>query len=241
MIWLLTPTYGRPAAMRALVESVRNTALEPDRVAVVFGVDPDDAASKATAHDLECRVEVRPGHCGVHWWYLSLTVPEADDDLVMLCADDIRLESPAWDHKMLEQREHGRLYFGEDGIQHDALATHPWMTARTAHAIGGLTTGEWAAYNDTWLWCLFGLFDPVRRTYRPDIVTRHHWRGENPRNQGGHAERFREVGSGIATRQLAGLIDIVPSDERRFRQTCGLHGLSMALDSFGRVEVGFDG
>lgn len=225
--------------MRALVDSARSTAADDGSYRFVFGVDPDDSASAATARELEADASVGPGHCGVHWHRMSLALDSASEsDLVMLCADDIRFESSGWDHKMLERREHGVLYFGEDGIQHAALATHPWMTVRTVRALGGLTTGEWAIYNDTWLWCLFGLFDPPAREYRPEIVTRHHWAGENPRNLTRHDDaraRFAAVGSDLATRAFVGLRAL---REGTVREHSGLHGLGMSLVD-GRVEVTF--
>ena len=246
-IHLITPTRDNPNKMRAMYDSLCRAVDDHTSVIVWFGVDNEDSQSISVAHELKrkgpVKVEVARGSggCQRYWHTLSLTCTEYKDDLVILSADDLHFERSkdgrGADTVMLENTENENgpwLYFGEDGIQGDGLATHPFFTFRTIKAMGGLATGITSVYNDTWMWGLFHLFEEPRVKYIRDLRTTHKWHGPNPRHESDRQASYDQVnsiGSRLMSESLNGLMSLFPEGQKPALRDpqFGHHGLRIKI------------
>jgi hypothetical protein len=162
--------------MRRLVESIYATAATP--VEVVFRLDLDDAASIAEAVQLGMSGTVR--HVAAERGVLSDLWNDAaaiaTGDILMMCGDDIVFRTNGWDVRVAETFEQVpdriALVFGNDLIQHERHATHPFIHRRWYEAVGYLTPNGFSCdWCDTWLNEVAVALG--RRIYLPDVITEH--------------------------------------------------------------------
>jgi len=207
------PTHDKLPGLRRLVESVQNTA-DSKNVQLCFGVDerPEDRAHLEFCQSVPgAFIRHETDTCSGHWKHLSLRCPERPDDVLMLCADDVWFPFQGWDEKVLQHAAKPRheLYFCDDGFGwRSTFATHPFLRFDTAQRIGGLATGLWSRANDTWLWCLWHLFDPSRVIYMQDVKIKHQYVRENTHQVNGHRAdmaTFRERGADEMTWRVKAL------------------------------------
>ena len=94
-------------------------------------------------------------------------------DIFGFTGDDVVYETPSWDAKVYRTLRHGiGVAYGDDGIQHDNLPTHPWFSADIVRALGYVCNpGQLHYYFDN---CLKSLFQPLNSLYYlPEISTKH--------------------------------------------------------------------
>lgn len=100
---LLTPSRGRPARFRAMLDSVLATAARKDLVRIELLVDPDDAALPAYevhAREHPCvHLQVAPQRMTVAAAFQYLA-DRARGDILMMGSDDILFRTPGWDHQV---------------------------------------------------------------------------------------------------------------------------------------------
>lgn len=162
--------------MRRLVESAYATAATA--VEVVFYLDFDDAPSHAMAVELGMRGTVRHviGERIVlsDMWNAAAAV--ASHQVLMMCGDDIVFRTPGWDKTVLDTFEQFPdrivLVHGNDKLQHDNLATHPFLHRRWVETVGYfLPPGFSCDWSDSWLFEVATALGRV--VYLPDVVTEH--------------------------------------------------------------------
>jgi GDP-D-mannose 3',5'-epimerase len=181
---IVAPTLKRPAAVKAMIESVKASARHFHRIQFCFYIDSDDEESRValTQYALDytdCAgisftTSKEPIKLSGMWncAYESL----ATGEIIMLCADDIRFRTKSWDVEIERAfdavSDKVALVFGNDGIQGSSLATHSFVHREWIKASGFWLPPYFVAdYCDTWL-------DEVARaigriTYLPNVVTEH--------------------------------------------------------------------
>ncbi len=182
---LLVPTRGRPANMHRLVESVAVTAAHPERICFWFYIDTDDAPSAESIPALraefgQVRIEgIRSPRVPLTTCY-NILQEYAGDGILWSGGDDIVFRTPGWDElveaEFLTRPDHLLLVYGDDCLQHENLATHPFISRAGVNLLGYFCpeTPEGVNLTDIWLHRLYGTVG--RLVYRPDVITEHmHW------------------------------------------------------------------
>ena len=176
MISVCVPSRIRPQSMNRLVESVYATSTTP--VEVLFRLDLDDEASIVEAVRLGMTYPVR--HVAAERGVLSDLWNDAaaisTGEILMMCGDDIVFRTAGWDTKVLEAFDQYpdriALVYGNDLIQHERLATHPFIHRRWYEAVGYLVPNGFSCD-----WCDMWLNEVAialgRRHYLPDVITEH--------------------------------------------------------------------
>lgn len=174
-ISILVPTRNRPKNVQRLINSAYETSDLPPEF--FFYVDNDDPARHVTIDILN--------YCGAHWimgeritlsqmWNELAEV--ATHDILMHCGDDIVFRTMYWDKRVVETFESHRdkliLVHGDDGFQHDRVATHGFYHRNWVEVLGRFVPPYFSSdYNDLWL---TEVADAVqRRVYLPDVLTEH--------------------------------------------------------------------
>lgn len=176
MISVLCPSRGRPTFARDLLESMRATGIMLYNQ-LVLRLDDDDPSlaeygNLVTGSDVT--IIVGPRVVLSQCW--NEAYAKAGNDIAMLCGDDIRFRSYGWDNRVAETI-HGWpdrlvLVHGQDGIQGDRVATHPFLHRAWVDVVGYFVPPLFASdWNDMWL---TEVADGIgRRVYLPDVYTEH--------------------------------------------------------------------
>jgi hypothetical protein len=147
-IAVLIPSRGRPAAARATALSARANAADGDRLQLLIGVEPDDAAAYREVFGGEPSWVHVLASGGSYVRAIRELRRAADASIFGLAADDFVFETPGWDDHIrravadLPQRL-GVIY-GDDGWQRQRLATAPFVTAEWITQIGDILPGRYA-------------------------------------------------------------------------------------------------
>lgn len=174
-ISILVPTRSRPANVERLMRSAYETATLPPEF--WFYVDGDDPIFESVCLAIE-------NHGGQYvvgdrivlsemWNHL---VTEASHDVLMHCGDDIIFRTIAWDAHIVTEFERYPdgivLVHGDDGYQHDRIATHGFYHRRWVETLGRLVPPYFSSdYNDLWN---TEIADAIgRRVYLPHVLTEH--------------------------------------------------------------------
>lgn len=158
--------------MHRLVESIRATATTP--VEVVFYMDLDDPDSHQTAVELGAKHVIGERIVLSDMW--NVAAAQASGEILMMCGDDIVFRTPGWDKRVLEAFDQYPdkivLVYGNDLIQHERHATHPFIHRRWYEAVGYLVPNGFSCdWSDTWLNDV--AIELGRRHYLPDVITEH--------------------------------------------------------------------
>ena len=180
-IAVLLPSRGRPENVTRLLSSIQKTARVPSRVHTYIRIDNDDGVMgphvmrlrNACPTPLEFQIGPRVPLAAM-WNSLWAS---ADADIYMFCADDSEFESEAWDEQVAAEFWKDRLVlvFGDDGLQHENLATHWFVSHEACERLGYFCKPEYEAiYMDTWIDDIYRRAGKMR--YLPDMkITHHHW------------------------------------------------------------------
>lgn len=218
-VWVLVPTRDHPQKVAKLYASMVATAVRPELISLVLGYDSEaDRGPRFSPAEqpIEVRIHEQPTTgLTAQMRGMARRYPEPRS-VVNLSGDDFVFESPGWDETMRDVRlvpRAGLLFFGEDGIQGNRLATHMIFAQETLAAIDYGFGRSWETFNDTWLWCLFHLFDPPQVVWLPRLRLRHDWHGDDPKNMArwtrDKAAMTTPSAWGFATHQLRGLLDLL--------------------------------
>lgn len=176
MISVLCPSRGRPTFARDLLESMRATGTFLGNQ-LVLRLDDDDpflAEYRNIVHGSDVTTIVGPRVVLSQCWNEAFT--RARNDVLMLCGDDIRFRTAGWDDRVVRTIDQCAdrlvLVHGDDGIQHDRVATHPFLTRDWVDVVGYFVPPIFASdWNDMWL---TEVADAIgRRCYLPDVYTEH--------------------------------------------------------------------
>jgi len=201
-ISILCPTRRRPDSISNLVFSILKTAKDVNFIEIIFYVDWDDKESikflnsaVPVIKDMAEKITLFEGQVALRdpavfidkvlgpriilsqCWNECYKV--AKGDILMHCGDDIRFRTNSWDE--IVRREFDKVpdkivqVFGDDGIQHEHLATHSFIHRKWAEAIGYFVPPYFSSdYNDTWL--DFVARQLKRQVYKSELITEHmHW------------------------------------------------------------------
>lgn len=174
---VIVPTRGRPEAVRELVAAWEDTGAT---AALVFGVDDDDprlgeyrgaVETLDDEHDVELVIGPRLRMVGTLNKIARDLAPRFD--ALGFMGDDHRPRTPRWDQMFAEVlADRPRIAYGDDGYQHEAMATAVCMTSDIVTALGYMAPPELTHLRADVVWCEWGAAID-RLTYRPDIVIEH--------------------------------------------------------------------
>lgn len=174
-ISILVPTRNRPKNVERLISSAYTTSDLP--IEFFFYIDNDDPARHVTIDIMN--------YCGAHWIMgerITLSdmwnelADAATHDILMHCGDDIVFRTSGWDTRVVETFESHPdkliLVHGDDGFQHDQVATHGFYHRNWIEVLGRFVPPYFSSdYNDLWLTEVANALG--RRVYLPDVYTEH--------------------------------------------------------------------
>jgi glycosyltransferase involved in cell wall biosynthesis len=181
MLSLIVPTRGRPAQLRAFLDSLCQTAERIAQLEVVLVADEDDAETVAFRHPgITLRRVVVPQ--GLPMGGLNARgYAAATGDHIMLCNDDVVVRTPGWDGRL-------RAVFGSfpdgvvlvhvnDGTFKESLCVFPCVSRRYAELAGGICPEGYRRYRiDDHIYNVFNLLallGEYRIQYLPDVLFEH--------------------------------------------------------------------
>jgi hypothetical protein len=186
-IAILTPTRARPGRLDTFIESVYQTAANPERVFCWNYIDDDDPRVKAYTdyadrqHDNSCNLISEKDSVSVSWNTLALyaTSKELTDnvaDILVMGNDDLIYRTQGWDTIVEEESNKfpDEIYcmWMEDLINGEKHCAFPIVSRKWYTTVGYFTPGVFNfGYNDTWI------FDVAKRVGRthfiPNVVNEH--------------------------------------------------------------------
>ncbi len=174
---VIVPTRGRPHAVAEMVAAWEETGAT---AALVFGVDLDDpelagyqAAVEALddEHDVELVMGPRLRMIGTLNAIARDLAPRYD--ALGFMGDDHRPRTPRWDESFAEVlADRPRIAYGDDGYQHDAMATAVFMSSDIVTALGYMAPPELTHLRADVVWCEWGAAIG-RLTYLPEVLIEH--------------------------------------------------------------------
>lgn len=185
---LLLPSRGRPMAAASVARQAREMAGTPAALRIRVGVEPDEAASyRAAFGDDASWIHVLSSG-GNYVRAIRELHAAVDADIYGFAADDFVFETEGWDDRVRDAvadlpRRVGLVY-GDDGLQHERLATAPFVTAEWIATIGDALPGDYAH-----MFCDADLTDVARQAgllhFLGDlkITHRHYVNGQAPRDE----------------------------------------------------------
>ena len=180
-ISFIIPTRGRPESLLRLCNSIRAATRHLELLEVVLVVDRDDEASVRFQYEgLNIRkVEVAPG---LAMGSLNMAgYRAATGKYLMLLNDDIVLQTPGWDDRVMEAfRNYSDgmvLVHVNETIFGARLCTFPFLPRTFCELAGGICPEEYLRYRiDDHIHNVFDLLTLLghkRRIYLPDVVFQH--------------------------------------------------------------------
>jgi hypothetical protein len=179
---VITPSRGRPARLREMVEAVHSTA--GGAVGVVVGLDLDDPmrdeytdAPVGCGGELSMILGERKSLSGWTNYLANLVLDDSPDAPRYLASfgDDHRPRTPGWDLKLIEAIEQmpgPGFAYGNDLLQGKAMPTAWVVSAEVVRALGWMMLPTLAhMYVDNAILTLGT--EAARIAYRPDVVIEH--------------------------------------------------------------------
>lgn len=180
-ILIVFPTRGRPWQALEALASVFRTASKPERIGVVTMMDDDDPERIIMNSRRVCSyVGPRKRFCQT---VNDAVMAHMDGfEWVTWLADDIRYETKGWDDLVTAREE--LLVYGDDGIRHEIMPTHPFVRTAIHQALGYFLPRELVhQFPDVFLGDLASELGSIK--YLPELKTTHyHYTvGKAPRDQ----------------------------------------------------------
>jgi hypothetical protein len=184
-IAILTPTRARPGRLDTFVNSVYQTAANPERVFCYNYIDEDDPRQKAymdydvLQHDNSTNVLGEPQSVSISWNVLAEFAANHLDcpaDIFIMGNDDLVYRTPGWD--TIVESESNKFpddiycMWMEDLINGEKHCAFPIVSKKWYTTLGYFTPGVFNfGYNDTWV---FDIAKRVGRThFIPNAVNEH--------------------------------------------------------------------
>lgn len=190
-ICVVMPTRSRPLLQLRAVSSILTTS--SGRADVIMAVDSDDArclsicGPQVSTHVLQSRKPM------LHILNEVVMANLPYYDVFGFTGDDVVYETPNWDGKILGALRHTvGVAYGDDGIQHENLPTHPWFSAALVRTLGRVCNlGQRHYFFDNYL---KSIFKPLGLLfYLPDVSTRHLHHSVTP---GAYDKVYRDAETG---------------------------------------------
>lgn len=158
-ISILVPTRKRPENITRLVNSVYDTADQPDLIDFVFYIDKDDTESRVLLANLNAPLisyNVIIGERIVLSKMWNECQKVAQGEIYMHAGDDIVFKTRGWDSMVRKSFEEtpDRILFvhGDDLHWEDRFGTHGFLHKNWVNVVGYFVPPYFSCdYNDTWL------------------------------------------------------------------------------------------
>lgn len=98
-------------------------------------------------------------------------IDNQDYDFYFIANDDLVFHTPQWDIKLANK---GKICYGDDGFQHDNLATFPMIDGDIVRAIGWLQMPKLLKYFGDNVWHTLGHNLGILQ-YKSDVKIQHNW------------------------------------------------------------------
>jgi len=170
---VLLPTRGRTEAVKSSIQSLLETAIEPENIEILFRLDDDDDTDPEELQSLHTHVKIITGPRLNGYQSLDIFYNElceiATGEWLFLWNDDAIMLSDCWDLFLMEECQNKLLVqVGEESMYSEestTLFTSPFpIVNRKVHDILGHFSLSY--YNDTYLGCVILLAEQMSRTYR---------------------------------------------------------------------------
>lgn len=177
-IAILLPTRNRPELLQRFLDSVYNTAKNPDNIKVYLYVDLDDEKTPSVFCELHKKytnkIKVLVGPRIIMSDMVNKLFPLVQEDIIFLGGDDLIIRTQGWDELITDKfntiEDKIALLFGDDTIQ-TTLATHPIIHRKWIECLGYITPPYFSSdYADTWL---NELADELGRKYKLPFTNEH--------------------------------------------------------------------
>lgn len=174
MISLLVPSRGRSADFVNMMVSAFSTKRGEVEIVARFDDDDDENQFLLDVGLWPLRMIVGPRSTLSSLW--NECAVEANGEILMQCADDIRFRTPGWDLMVRDAfdscPDRIAYVYGRDGIADERMATHGFMHRRWYEALGYFTWPEFSSdYGDLWNHTIAERLG--RLHYIPELYTEH--------------------------------------------------------------------
>ena len=184
-IAILTPTRARPGRLDTFIQSVYDTATNPERVFCYNYIDSDDPRQKAyedytkRQHNNSTNILGEPQSVSISWNVLAECAVDNDDaeeTILIMGNDDLIYRTHGWDTIVEEESNKfpDDIYcmWMEDLINGEKHCAFPIISKKWYTTLGYFTPGVFNfGYNDTWV---FDVAKKVGRThFIPKAVNEH--------------------------------------------------------------------
>lgn len=147
MISVLTPSRGRPEALLTSIQSILETANNPDDVEILVAVDPDECYDSRLYPNTKIWVAPeRYGYRGMNK-YLNGLAELAQGDWLLNWNDDATMLTPGWDHILMALDSNVLVAGLQDNFPTD-LTCFPAVNHRAVKALGEFCIDT--PHVDTW-------------------------------------------------------------------------------------------
>jgi hypothetical protein len=178
-IGILCPTYGRPASMQRLVDSITSTCKFRNALELIFYIDNDDqeslnkARSILTLNGSWTKAITGPKIKLSQMW--NVCAEHTDAEILMLCADDIAFRTADWDeivrNEFIASADKILFVHGDDGYNGERFGTHGFLHRNWVETVGYFLPPYFSAnWVDTWL---NEVSNKIRRRRYIQILTEH--------------------------------------------------------------------
>jgi len=191
MISILLPTRKRPANLRRLVTSIRETSVTNPEIVVY--IDDDDKESIPAAEELKLEILVGPRIIMTDYWNKCFNV--CSGDIVMQMGDDVVFKTHGWD-RMVEQEfekwpDKLIVVHGDDLDPNfrSRFGTHSCVHRKWVDTLGYFIPPFFSSDNgDRWLMAVADFLD--RRIFLPFITEHMHFRTKKAPMDSTYTERL---------------------------------------------------
>jgi len=208
-IAILTPSRGRPGRLDNFIESVYNTAANPDRVFCYNYIDNDDP--RIRAYDDYSKKQSKnstiifgePISVSMSWNIIAgaaMTFRETPADILIMGNDDLLYRTKGWDLVLdsivPEYADDIYCMWFEDKINGPDHCAFPIVSRKWYETLGYFTPGIFNfGYNDTWIHDIAKRINRVR--FIPEVVNEHmHFTtGKSELDDTYHRNRTQERGN----------------------------------------------
>jgi glycosyltransferase involved in cell wall biosynthesis len=168
MISIICATKNRPENIARLIKSARDTATDFEFVFVIDEGDSIDPQGYTVVINKDGFISLGA--------LFNKGVPYSKGDIYMLCGDDVVFNSKDWDiivqNKINSFTDKLCLVYGNDLLQGERMATHPFIHKRWVEILGYLNPPQFFAdFGDVYLMDIARGIG--RLIYLPEVITEH--------------------------------------------------------------------
>ena len=180
MISILSPTRNRPHLIMRLIDSIFDTAANPEDIELSLYIDDDDASyDDLLSQDLGIKINYMKGPKIVISDMWNKCYEISNGEILHHASDDFVYRSKDWDVKVESHFDRYNdkilLLYGRDGHQDEKLGTLSFVHRNWVEALGYVVPPYFMVdWCDNWINDIAR--DIGRRVYDPEIYTEHlHW------------------------------------------------------------------